>query len=162
MIFEFTKEALSYVIPVLSVILSYMLGRLGSKMSDKKSNLTKRYYELYVPYIQRMYAGILWEQDPCNLSFNARSVFFDMLTKNIQYLDKETQSKIPDYYASFLAMLEYESGNPNYFDAPAKYSSSFWSITKCVISEASRLSKKLGLPDITTTLSAKLSECGRL
>lgn len=156
------KAVSAYIIPLMSVALSYILGRLESRMSLKRTSMMEQYTNLYLPYIQKLYAGFMWENTISDAPLETRSVFFDLLTQNIQYLDESSQGMIPEFYSAFLDLLEYDSGNEQYSYAPEQFEQCFWRITKSIIVEASQLSKKLRLPDITITVSAKLSQSGRM
>jgi hypothetical protein len=156
------KAVASYIIPLISVALSYVFGRLESKTSSKQVARMERYTNFYVPYVKKLYAGFAWDYPIGKQSFEARCAILDLLMNNLQYLDVKTQRLIPDFYAAFLDMAEYNSGNPAFQNAPEAFESCFWSITQAVLLESSRLSRKLKLPDITATISAKLNQPAKM
>ena len=152
------KTFASYFIPLVSIALSYVFGRLESKTSSKRTARMERYTNFYVPYTKKLYALFAWNRSARELSFEARCAFLDLLMNNLQYLDITTQQLIPDFYAAFLDMLEYDSNNPIFYNAPETFESAFWSVTQAVLFETSQLSRKLKLPNITVAISEKLSQ----
>lgn len=144
---------LEYLVPLVSIVVTYVFGRLQSSVSSKKDSLRRRYESFYVPFIEHLYRGLAWELKPSSYSLGARSSFFEILFSNIQYLDESTQTLIPAYYGAYLDMLEWESGNPNFRDAPDKYDAAFRAIANSVLSESSKISKSLRLPEISKCAS---------
>ena len=142
------KELLTYLVPLISVFLSYFCGRLQSSKSQKLSAQKERYEKFYVPFITLLIAGRMDLLQYSQLPLDSRGKFFDLIFNNIQSIDEKTQSLLLDFYTSFMDMLEYESGSPGYDDAPAILDAAFTKIVDSVLLESSKLSKSLRLPQI--------------
>ena len=148
--FDFVRDVLTYIIPVVSVLLSYLLGRLQSRNVERYSAVKNRYETFYVPFISLLYAGRMDIQRFSDLSLKSRSKFFDTVFRNIQYIDEKTQAVLFIFYTAYLNYLDAEMAeNDNLKSAQESLNSAFTKLTDNVLSEASRLSKVLHLPDIS-------------
>lgn len=148
---------LTCAVAVASIFISFILGRLELRLSSRRSSYRERYENLYVPYIKKLYRGFLWENSIKDMPLETRAAFLDLLSNHLEYLGRETQKSYPLFYHAFLCMLEYDNGNPEYHTAPDEFERCFWDITFKILKEAQRLSRKLQLPDLTATISSKLS-----
>jgi len=137
-----------WAIPLIAVSLTYIFGRLQSHASHKKQQCQLRYDSFYVPFVSRLYAGYMWERPFSSNDVQARSVFFDLIVKNVQFLGHRSQALLPEVYKSFLDMLEYDEGNPGYLGAPEIYDSTMNRFTKAMLEEGSLMSRKLRLPNL--------------
>ncbi len=154
------QYVLNYLVPFATIVLTYVLGRLQEHHSFKNSVLKERYEAVYVPFVSAIYRGMIWHyEDYSKMPADLRAVFFDMLFKNIQFIDKKTQALMPQYYTAYLNMLEYEEGNPEFISAPQEYNSMFSGILMCMLSETSKLSNKLHLPPLSKAVESKLFQC---
>ncbi|MCQ5130324.1 hypothetical protein NE562_11685 [Butyricicoccus faecihominis] len=142
------QNFLAYVIPILSVFLSYLCGRLQSSASQKKDAIRKRYESFYVPFISLLYRGRADLIPYSQHGMEGRGQFMDLIFENIQYIDEQTQSILLDFYTANLDFLEYDDGTPGYEDAPVRADRLFEQITEHVLLESAKLSKELHLPQI--------------
>ena len=142
------KEFLGYLIPIVSVFLSYFCGRLQSSNVQKQSIKKERYEKFYIPFITSLYTGRLDLLRYSHLSLEGRGRFFDLIFQNIQYIDEKTQSFLLDFYTAYLNMMEYESGTPGYDDAPAELDAAFAKVAGSILLESAKLSRALRLPQI--------------
>lgn len=92
---------------------------------------------------------MMWKIDYSTLSIEAKCVFFDMIMKNIHYLDEETVKMVPSFYLCFLDALEYK----NDIKIQKNLDKSFNDITMKILSQTSKLSKELSLPDFANFAS---------
>lgn len=136
-------KILSYAIPLAAVILSYILGRLQTRRSEKRQAQKERYEQFYVPFITLLYgAGSLRYSE---LDFKAQCQYHDLLFLKVQYIDEQTQSLLPTYNDAFYEALEDPSG-------ACQLDDSFTAIRNSVLSEAQTLSKSLHLPPLGQSL----------
>ncbi len=137
------QTILSYIIPLISIFLSYLLGHMQATKNNKTSISRERYDNFYSQYTSKIYAGMMWNLEFHNLPIESMSVFFDMIMNNIHYLDDKTIKLIPDFYVSFLDALEYNDD----LKLQQKLDKKFINITMQILSQTSKLSKELKLPD---------------
>lgn len=150
---------LEYIVPLAAVGLSYLGGRFQSQNAMKSDALRLRYNNFYVPFISKLYAGMLWEVEYSSVSGAGEDPFFDLIFQNISYIDEKTQALLPDYYCCFLEHLEWTAdGNLEYENAPEKLNRIFYKITESVLAESKAISKALFLPDISKAAVKCLNE----
>lgn len=138
-------EVLSYLIPVLSIFLTYILGRVSSKNSTAYDVKKLRYEEFYAPYMTKLLAAFDFTDSPSSSSLEARSVFFDLIMGNVYLLGTDSAELVPTFYSSFLQLLEHERYSKEYDEI-------FLSITKAILLEAEALSKELKYPNLSKTI----------
>ncbi len=152
-------EILNYLIPFATIVLSYVLGRVQEHHSYKKTVLKERYEKFYVPFLSLIYRGMLWNiSDYSAESLESKSIWLDLIFNNIQYIDRHTQELLPEYYETFLNLLEFEDGNQQFVTAPNDYNRAFTNVVNSVLSESIKLSRKLRLPPLGTTAATNLSK----
>ena len=152
------QTILSYVIPLVSVALSYIFGRYESRKSYLSSVQRERYDSFYVPFINKLYAGMMWDVEFSSLPLITRGMFFDLILHNIQFIDEETVKLIPGFYHAMLDNLEQEDGSIYQVDNDTALDEIFNQIALSILSQAKVLSKELRLPDIGACAAAKFSE----
>ena len=153
---------LGVIAPVVSVLITWFLGRQRSLSDFSKEQMKHRYETFYVPFFARLYAGSCWQYLPSDRPFELRSIFLDMLTSNLALLGPRSQAVYPEVMAAHVAMLEYNAGNSRYKSTPRQYDRAFMHLEKALISEARDLSRKLRLTPITQTYERLLQENRRL
>lgn len=137
------QTIISYIIPLISIFLSYLLGHIQAIKNNKISVKREKYDNFYSPYASKIYAGMMWEINYSNLSTESKSIFFDMIMKNIHYLDEETVKLVPNFYLCFINALEYT----NDIKVQKELDKNFNNITMKILSQTSKLSKELNLTD---------------
>ncbi|MGO3307193.1 MAG: hypothetical protein ACTILG_11080 [Sphingobacterium sp.] len=147
-----TSEILSYLIPVVSIFLTYILGTINSKNTTKHDVQKRRYEDFYVNYMTKLLAAYNFTDEPHASPLDARVVFFDLVMKHTHFLGAKSAKLVPIYYKAFLDMLEYDSGNPIYKMAPNNFDDAFLEITKEILLEAKSLSKELKYPNLSKTI----------
>ncbi|MDT2830882.1 hypothetical protein P7H62_06250 [Vagococcus carniphilus] len=143
---------LNYVIPVLSIFITYFLGTLNSKNNLKKDVNLQRYETFYVPYMSKLLAAYNFTDDPHKSPFEVRGVYFDMIMNNMHLLDSSSSKLIPSYYKRFLDLLEFENGNDDFQFAQKRYDEIFIEISTAILKEAEELSKSLNYPNLAKTI----------
>ena len=149
-------KLIKLIVPVISVFVSYYLGQKQSARKLSREQALHRYNTFYVPLFTHLYAGAVWKFRPSAHSLEARSVFLDLITKNISLLGVKSQMCYPDFHAAYIAMLEYDDGNSEFSAAPAKYDRAFNRLIESAMFEVKALSKELRLPPITHTYEIAL------
>lgn len=149
---------LSYFVPLISVGLSYVLGRREARKSYISSVQKERYNTFYAPFIQKLYAGMMWDIGFSSLSTAAKGVYFDLIMHNIQFIDEKTVMLIPDFYHAMLDNFEQENGAMHQVNESVELDEIFRQIAISILSQAKILSKKLHLPDIGAYAATKFAE----
>ena len=144
---------LEYLVPVVSVFLSYLCGRLQAFSTQRQTAAKERYEAFYVPFVSLLYAGRMDLLAYSQLSPESRAKFFDLVFHNIQHIDEQTQTLLPEFYTASLNMLEFESGAQGYENAPTSLDSVFSKLTDSVLLESAKLSRALRLPQIGKAFS---------
>lgn len=152
------KSALSYIVPLAAVALSYVFGRIQSENKYKREQLQKRYDGLYVPIIQKLYGSFIWENKYSQMKLEGRGIFFDLIMNNLEYADISAHKQIPAFYKAFLDMLEFEDGNEQYKFAPKEIDIAFYGVISSLLVQSIKLSRSLRLPPIGETILTLLNQ----
>lgn len=142
---------ISLAIQPISIFISHYLGKKSAVKSLKQNSYKERYDNFYAPYIQKLYAGFLWDKNQLDdISFSTRTIFFDLISNNFKYLDKNTVKLYPELYSLFLSMLEFEnskSKNKRY-NPSTEFTIIFIKISISILKEAIVIANELFLPKI--------------
>ena len=149
----FDISVLNYIVPVVSIFITYILGVLASKKSNKMEVEKMRYETFYAPFMKHLLGGLPIMPHPHSFSIEARSTFFDLIMKNTYLLSPQEASIVPRFYEAFLGMLEFDDNNEQYADAPVKYDEVFIEFCVANLLEAQKLSKSLKYPNLSKTIS---------
>ena len=144
----FFKEMLAYLIPFLSITVSYVFGRLESKSSAKQEMRMKRYQQFYVPFIRSFYVGFSWSNPWSLRSPEELNNLFELVMRNLEYLDPDSLKLIPEFYRSFLVLRETKAGNYEDENAYRNFDNVLNELTKRVLAESKKLGKALHLPPL--------------
>ena len=155
------SEFLQIVVPVVSVFISYWLGRVQQEQKFRREQALERYKSFYVPFFTKLYAGRLWEFSASGFGLEVRSAFLDLLTANMASLGPKVQSCYPDLYVAFCEMLDYEASKPGYSRAPKHFDEAFMRTVKAAITESRELCRALHLPPISATYESYLCKAHR-
>ena len=60
------SEALSLIIPLAGIAISYFFGKMQSYYTYKRQRLEDGYDKFYIPFIERMNASRFWEASNVN------------------------------------------------------------------------------------------------
>ena len=149
--FDFSAQS-DFLLLILSVVLSYLCGRLQARNTQRVDAARERYTNFYVPFIANLYGGLIGFQNFSSLSPNARGIFFDLIMKNVHYLGHDSLSQVTDFYLAFLNVYEYENDPSSNPDVPAQADKVFNTLTVFILREAQTLSADLHMPDIAGPL----------
>ena len=141
-----------YAVTILAVALTYVFGRLQWFYSQNNETAKERYDKFYVPYMELIIKSRGVVIDFGQITPDSRGIFFDLIMNNLKYIDYSTQMRIKPFYTAFLHLLEYDSGNKKYKNAPEVATNEFLLLTDCVLSEAKKLSKQLRLPNLSKSI----------
>lgn len=144
------EKYLTYVIPLLSIALTYWLGRLQTSKEKKSDSQRERYLGFYVPFIQLLYCGRLDAQPYSSLDLKTRAKYFDLVFQNLHLIDATTQSHVIAFHQVFVDTLDISEATP---DAITTLDNTFNVLTDSVLLESVRLSKSLRLPPIAKSFS---------
>ena len=133
-----------------SIFLTYYLGTLSNKENKKHEVDLKRYELFYIPYINTLMADYKFTDEPSAAPLENRSIYFDLVMKNSQYLGDRSSRLIIPYYKSFLDL--FEMNKPGYENSDIIFNEVFLSITKTVLQEAEELSKSLKYPNLAKSI----------
>ncbi len=147
-------QLMTIAVQVLTLFITFYLGRLSKTKDYALSIKTKRYNKAYVSFISLLYRGHLFDGFD-TLTLENRAIILDLLTNNIQLYNAEITILYSKFYTAFLDMAEYEAGNKDEFPiAPKEFIDVANKITLAVLEEAQTLSAELKLPDITAPFLA--------
>lgn len=105
------------IVAAISVIGSFTLVYLNSvkETSNKKYEIRREQLsKFYMPFYQKYCAGLFPQNRLSAMSFEARSIFFDLMTQNIYLMEPLSQAMYSDFYSAYLDLLEAENNNPEY------------------------------------------------
>lgn len=142
---------LSYLIPIGSIFVSHYLGIRAVSKQTKGVRQQLRYETAYVPFIQSMYRGYMFDLQNIPTDSKDRGYFLDLLSNNMQYYGPQVLNAYPRFYQAFLEVLKYDSGNPAYTFALNNYRHEFQNVANALLREASILEHELELPGLATT-----------
>lgn len=142
------EKILDYAIPVFSIGLTYVLGRLQSIQSDKKSAYQEAYDTFYLPFISMLYESQIWRVGFSQLNFKMRQRLFSLIASNIKYMDKETIEYVDVLYAHYEAILGKELLFVNSVLTHDRMNELFDAFTLKVLSRSTWLAKRLHQPCI--------------
>ena len=103
------------IVAAISVIGSFTLVYLNSvkETSNKKYEIRREQLsKFYMPFYQKYCAGLFPQNRLSAMSFEARSIFFDLMTQNIYLMEPLSQAMYSDFYSTYLDLLEAENNNP--------------------------------------------------
>ncbi len=152
---RFMEHNYEYFVLIFPAVLSYFCGRLQANNTLKTEAMRRRYENFYVPFITHLYAGQLHMMRFSDLSLESRSIMFDLVMKNLQYLGPKSQACVPDFYMAFLGFLDYSQNPESCPEAPGKLDGVFALLTERILKESKRLSARLRMPDIGKTISTE-------
>lgn len=141
---------LSYLIPVVSIFVSHYLGIRAVSKQTKGVRQQLRYETAYVPFIQSMYRGYMFDLQNIPADSKGRGYFLDLLSNNMQYYGPQVLNAYPRFYQAFLEVLKYDSDNPAYAFALNNYHREFQNVANALLREASILEHELELPGLAT------------
>ena len=84
--YDYWQIGLNYIIPLASILFSYLLGTLATKSSRKKEVQKLRYDSFYKPFMKHLLVALPFLEHPSELSTEARMTFFDLVMKNVELL----------------------------------------------------------------------------
>lgn len=137
------KEIMSYLIPVVSVGLSFCLGWVQSSRSFKKEQLQKQFDGLYSPMIERIYKYDLLNKRLIELSCEQREDIYSLLLSNVKYMSNEMFIFLPNFCADYPFIEEH-------MESQQGAETMFHYLILHLLSRSTQLSNKLKLPPVGT------------
>jgi len=81
------KEWQEYVIPCLTIVLSYWIGCQQSVAAERQSTCHKIYDEYYWPIIKEFYTCKVWERPFSQHRVEFQMYLYSLINSNLQYMD---------------------------------------------------------------------------
>lgn len=139
------------IVAAISVIGSFTLVYLNSvkETSNKKYEIRREQLsKFYMPFYQKYCAGLFPQNRLSTMSFEARSIFFDLMTQNIYLMEPLSQAMYSDFYSAYLDLLEAENNNPEYLleESSQKLDNIFSKLSRQILIEYKGILKKCHLP----------------
>lgn len=139
------------IVAAISVIGSFTLVYLNSvkETSNKKYEIRREQLsKFYMPFYQKYCAGLFPQNRLSAMSFEARSIFFDLMTQNIYLMEPLSQAMYSDFYSAYLDLLEAENNNPEYLleESSQKLDNIFSKLSRQILIEYKGVLKKCHLP----------------
>lgn len=153
---EIIDKIATYLIPVISVAISFFIGRYESRSARRVEIAKERYEKFYVPFIRMIFEQGLMYESFSDLSFQEQMKIYRLLLDNLQYMDCETLDVVEPIFAEFSLYLMSNSKDDASQQAlrQKNLDSLFNEMIASMLSQARELSKELSLPQIAeTTLS---------
>lgn len=141
-----TNYVATYIIPVVSVALSYVFGRLHATQSDKKIAYKEAYDGFYLPFISLLYQTQIWNVGFAYLSLDERHKLFNLISQNIKYMNADILECIDLLYDCYGAVLGKEMLNIDSMLTHDRTNEIFDDLTRRVLIRATWLAKKLYQP----------------
>ena len=139
------------IVAAISVIGSFTLVYLNSvkETSNKKYEIRREQLsKFYMPFYQKYCAGLFPQNRLSAMSFEARSIFFDLMTQNIYLMEPLSHAMYSDFYSAYLDLLEAENNNPEYLleESSQKLDNIFSKLSRQILIEYKGILKKCHLP----------------
>lgn len=138
---------LNVIIPFASALILFYLASNKERWVSRTAVYRERLEHYYIPFYQMYCRGFLFDYPICEMPFENRNLFLDLFSKNLQYMDKKTQSLFPKYYRIFLDLMESEASGSNDLEYyKTAFADIFCEISKSTFAEYKRLLRKLKMP----------------
>ena len=139
----------NYIVPVLTVFASYIVGRLQSRRDKDTAALKEAYEKLYVPFIR-----LLYTQKLCNLPFSAlptsdQMKIYNLFMDNLQYMDEKALYTMQPFCYEFTFLVAQRSGAIEGRKFAAENTDGIFNeAVQQILNRAIVIAKKLHLPPI--------------
>lgn len=145
-----------YLVPLFSIIISFMVGRLSNSRSLKIESLKERYNNFYLPYMQLLIrASVKMPYMITNPEIAMK--FGNLLIERSHYLEPKTSKYAIEYYFLELNYFEYYDGNPDFKNAEDEINKFIIKASLEILKESTKVAKQLKLPPVSKTLYTYLS-----
>ena len=136
----------AYVIPVVSIGLTYVFGRMHTLQSDKKAAYKEAYDSFYLPFISLLYETQIWDTGFSRLSFKDRHRLFEIVSRSIKYMDKAILEYVDVLYTHYSAILGKELFDADSLFTHDRADEIFNELVLKTLSRATWLARKLHQP----------------
>lgn len=150
---DFLKENLSIFVSLVSIFISFALGRWSKTADYKKEIFKERYYNFYIPFftalVRHRYPSNSYDQIVPIDNFK----ILNLISDNLQYLDVESAELFKDIYFYQLRITEFSTGkypeNEKYFKLINETFDEFFLLIQ---KESIDIAKELKLKQVTKQL----------
>ena len=138
----------NYLVPMIAIVVTYIFGRLESRVSYKYKQLQNRYEKFYVPFISKIYQNHLWDFSFQDTPTKEIEDYFVLTFDNVQYLGNKTRILLPGFYDLFWRYVDEDGNTKGFMLDREKADRIFKQFSHDTVSEALELSNKLRLPPL--------------
>ena len=160
------ERIITYALPIVSVAVSYILGRVQSVKSEKRKVLEESYLSFFVPYITQVYLCRAWEVRLSDLSSNVSQSLLDLAFKNVQCMSNEAIEQFTLFYEGYIyrEATKSKEGLAKHLHRRAEdqVQESFDRMTISILSQSLGLSTKLYKPKIAEHALAMYAQSNRM
>lgn len=170
---QLLQTILTYLVPLMSVVLSYFFGHIQATKTNKTSAKQEQYEKFYLEYTSKIYMDMMWHKSFTKLSLEEETEYINLLMKNIKYLDSSAANIVLDFYKTYVIAIKHEH-YPISNKYPDQYSyknkqmqiavahktinQKFNKVTIEILKRTSKLSKELKLPNFAELALKQYSE----
>jgi hypothetical protein len=135
-------------ITTLGAFILVYLSVIKEGYATEATVIRERLDNFYIPFYRLYCSGFSSKIALADKSLEARSAFFDLMTKNIHYMDTVSQSLYPHFYLAFINLLEAENGNSDFdlSECRLELEKVFTNLCDSIFTEYKNLLKKAKLP----------------
>lgn len=132
---------------VTSFVLLYLNYRKDLQLTQN-TVLRERIANLYFPFYQKYTLGMYSTNKLSESDIKIRSLFLDLCSQNLNYMESSTQKLFLEFYKNFMDLLEAYDNNPDYpfEEASQRFDDSFTKLSKALLTEYSQICHKLKMP----------------
>lgn len=146
---------LQYLIPVISVAISFFLGQWSKSYDYKRQTARERYDKLYVPLISKMVT--LWPQtqDFSWMPIDKLDDIFELLSSNLHLFGSKSARYFITYQEAYLILKEARKGNEAFYSPRAfsEFNDVFQNILLLLFQESQTIARLIKLPPLAKSIS---------
>lgn len=153
---QLLQTILTYLVPLMSVVLSYFFGHIQATKTNKTSAKREQYEKFYLEYTSKIYMDMMWHKSFTKLSLEEETEYINLLMKNIKYLDSSTANIVLDFYKTYIIAIKHEyypisniypNNRIDIMVAKKTINQKFNKVTIEILKRTSKLSIELKLPN---------------
>lgn len=149
----FTTFLPMYIIPMISIYLSFWFGLKTKERDVKVEALKTRYDNLYEPLLRLTIESWKYVKIPSSFPKELREKFIDLFDKNIGEMGVQSLEFYPKMYESYLFYLQKTVGKVEIHPDLDKFDINFNIFCNLLMKECSIIREKLKYPEIPKSFS---------
>lgn len=151
----------AWIVPTVTIISTYVIGRLQASQQQSVAAAKERYEKLYLPFMMVLINGrYFWKDEYTRLYVKNKEKLLPILDKNVSMMGVNMMNSYLDfqrYNFNFEYSQKYGKNSSEYVEAEFVYNAGFENLVDVLLKEAEELSKKLKYPDLPGELLHKFS-----